>query len=64
MVTEIPSAMDRIVCQFGLYFALLPPTPSPNNLKKQNLEKFLKTPGDILILHMYTISDNNMMYGS
>ena len=36
----------------------------PNNLKNQNFEKMKKTPSDITILHMCTINDNHMMYGS
>ena len=36
----------------------------PNNPKNQNFEKMKKTPGDIIILHMCTINDNHMMYGS
>ena len=36
----------------------------PNNPKKQNFEKMKKTPGDIIILHMFTINDNHMMHGS
>ena len=35
----------------------------PNNTKNQNFEKREKIPGDI-ILHMCTINDNYMMYGS
>ena len=36
----------------------------PNNPKYQNLEKVKKTPGDIITLHMCTINNNHMMYGS
>ena len=36
----------------------------PNNPKNQNFEKLKKKPGDIIILHMCTINDNHMMYGS
>ena len=36
----------------------------PKNLKNQNFEKMKKTPSRIIILHMYTIKDNHMMYGS
>ena len=36
----------------------------PNNLKNQNLEKIKKQPRDITILHICTISDNHMIYGS
>ena len=32
--------------------------------KNRNLKKLTKLPGDIIILHKYTISDNYMMYGS
>ena len=35
-----------------------------DNLENQNFEKLKKTPRDIIILHMYTINDNHMMYGS
>ena len=40
----------------------LPFYPS-NNLKNQNFEKLKTKPGDI-VLHMFTINDNHMMYGS
>ena len=36
----------------------------PNNPKYQNFGKIKKTPGGIIILHMCTINDNHMMYGS
>ena len=36
----------------------------PNNSKNQNFEKMKITPGDIIILHMCTINDNHMMFGS
>ena len=36
----------------------------PNNPKNQNFEKMKKPPGDIITLHMCTINDNHMMYGS
>ena len=52
--------MDRIFCHFGLLFAFLP----PKNLKNQNFEKMKKIPGDIIILYMYTINDNHIIYGS
>ena len=35
----------------------------PNNPKNQNFEKLIKT-RDITILNMFTINDNQMMYGS
>ena len=36
----------------------------PNNPKNENFEKLKKAPGDIIILQMFTINDNHMMYGS
>ena len=35
-----------------------------NNLKNQNFEKIKKMPGDIIILHMCTINNKHMIYGS
>ena len=40
------------------------PFYSPNNSKNQNFEKMEKTRGDSIILHMCTINDNHLMYGS
>ena len=60
MVSEIWSATDRIFCHSGPFFALLP-TINPEN---QNLEKMKKTPEDITILQMHTLTDSHMMYGS
>ena len=36
----------------------------PDNQKNQNFEKLKKAPGDIIILHLWTINDNQIMYGS
>ena len=36
----------------------------PNNPKYQNFEKIRKTPGDVIILQMCTINDNQIMYVS
>ena len=64
--SQIWSATDRIFCHFGLFFVLLP----PNNPKNQNFEKMkkkkqkTKKPRDIIMLYMFTINDNHMMYGS
>ena len=58
MVPELWSA--RMFCHFGSFFALL----TPKDQEKQNFEKMKKVPGDIIILHMSTINDNHMMYGS
>ena len=60
MIPEIPGTTERIFCYFKPFFALLP----PNNPKSQNFEKIKKSPGDIITLHMCTINDNYMMYGS
>ena len=55
---------------FGQFFALLPTpthpsTPAPLlTIQKKKLWKNEKTPWDIIILHMCTINDNHMMYGS
>ena len=35
-----------------------------DNPENQNFEKLSKTTGDIIILHMCTLNDNHMMYGS
>ena len=40
------------------------PFQPPDTPKNQNFEKLKKIPGDIIILHMCTINDNHMMYGS
>ena len=37
---------------------------TPHNQKNQNFEKMKSPPGDIIILHMCTINDNHMVYGS
>ena len=38
------------------------PFHPPNNFKNQNFENTQKPPGDIIILHRFTINDNHMMY--
>ena len=40
------------------------PFYTSNNSKNQTFEKLKKTPGDIIILHMWTINDNHMVYVS
>ena len=60
MVPEIWSMTDRIFCNFGPFFALLPPQQPEN----QNFEKMKTTLGDIIILLICTITDNHTMYGS
>ena len=39
------------------------PFQAPDNPENQNF-KIKKTPGDVIILHICTINDNHMMYGS
>ena len=60
MVPEIRIATNRIFCHFVPFFPLLP----PNKPKNQNFEKLKETPRYIIILHMYTVNDNHMMYSS
>ena len=61
IVPEIWSVADRIFCHFRQFFAFL----SPNNPKNQNFEKMKKQKSrDIIILHMCTINNSQMMYGS
>ena len=60
MAPEIESETGRIFCHFGPFFALLP----PNNTENKNFEKMKKMPGHIIILHMCTINEIHMMYGS
>ena len=57
MVPEIWSVMGRI-------FVILDWFLSFYNPKNQNFEKLKKKSGDIIILHMRTINDNQTMYGS
>ena len=51
--TEVFVILDRFL-----------PFYSPNNPKIQNFGKMKKKPEDIIILHMCTINDSHMMYGS
>ena len=59
MVLEIYDVTDRNF-HFGGHFL---PFQTLENLENQNLN-IEKTPGDIIILHICTINDNHMMYGS
>ena len=46
MVPEIWSTTDRIFCHSGLFFALLPPPPSPPmDPENQNFENMKKSTG-------------------
>ena len=49
---------------FLSFWTIFCPFYPPNNPKNQNFEKIKKTPRHIIILHMYTVNDNHMMYGS
>ena len=60
MVPEIWRTRDIIFYHFGLFFALLP----PNKPENQNSEKMKNTPGEIMILHLCTKTDDHMMHGS
>ena len=52
------------VQNFLSFWNIFCPFTPPNNSKNQNFEKMKITPGDIIILHMCTINDNHMMFGS
>ena len=55
MIPEIWSTTDRkFFCSFN----------PPNKLENQNFEKMKKVRRDTIILHMCTINENHMMYGS
>ena len=58
MVPEIWRVTDRIFCDFGPFFALLP----PNNPENQNFEKMKKTPRDIITLHKCTKNHDHMQH--
>ena len=59
MVPEIWS-----VIEFFVILDLLLPFLLLTTQKIKILKKWKKTPWDIIILHMYTIKDNHMIYGS
>ena len=60
MVSEIWSMMDKIFCNIGHLLPFYPTMEQEN----QNFKKMKKITGDIIILHMCTINENHMMYGS
>ena len=60
MVPETWSMTERIFCDFGPLFALLP----PKNQKIKILKKWKKSPGDIIILHKCTKNHDHMLYCS
>ena len=59
-VPEIRSETDKLFCHFRPIFALLP----PNDPENQNFETMKKMPGDAILLHMRTINEDPMIYGS
>ena len=59
MVPNMWSAMERILCYFGPFWAF---TPLATKLENQNFQKMKKTPGDITILYMRTLNNNHMTY--
>ena len=61
MVPEIMSLMDKYFLSFLTVFCSFTPLTTQ---KIKLLKKMKKLPGDIVILHMCTINDNNMMYVS
>ena len=56
--------MEHVGQNFFVILDHFLPFYTPNNLKNQNFEKLKKMPEYIIILHMFTINDNQMMYGS
>ena len=54
--------MGRDRQNFWSFWAIFSFTPH-YQLKNQNFEKIKKKTGDIIILHLCTTNDNNMMYG-
>ena len=60
MVPEIWSAITEL---FVMLDHFLPSYPA-NDPRNQIFEKMKKVPGEIVILHISTISDNHIIYGS
>ena len=60
MVSEIWSMIDKTFCNIGHLLPFYPTMEQEN----QNFKKMKKITGDIIILHMCTINENHMMYGS
>ena len=58
---DMERVTDSSFCYFGMFFC--PFTPLTTR-KIKIFKKWKKKPGDIIILHMSKINDNNMMYGS
>ena len=56
--------MERNKQNFLSFWTVFCPFTSPKDLENENFEKTRKKPGEIVILHMCTINDNHMIYGS
>ena len=62
---DMDPVKSRFFCHFGLFFALFSP-PHAHNLPppKKKIEKMKNLAGDIIILHICTINNNHLIYGS
>ena len=58
MLSETWSTTDRFFVTLDYFLPFYP----PNNPENHNFEKLKKMPGDIIILHIYTINENHVMY--
>ena len=58
MIPEIRAQQTKFFLILDNFLPFYP----PNNPENQNFQKTKKTPGDMIILHMYTINDNHMIY--
>ena len=63
-MTMVPEMWSMWQTEFFVILDHFFPFYHPNNPENQNFEKYEKTTGDITILHMCTIIDNHMRYGS
>ena len=59
MVPEIWTATEKFFVILGHFLHFHP----LNNRENQEFEKNNKASGDIIILHMYIMNQNHMMYG-
>ena len=48
----------------GYFLPFPPPPPHPNNQENQNFEKIKKALADVVLLHVCTLYEDQMMYGS
>ena len=61
MVPEISIVTERFFYHLEQFFAILPP---PNSPKNENIKKMKTTPGDIIILHKCTKTDDHRLHCS